>query len=243
MNAKGFYGQVFGRPEGESPKPPARRIEVRDSEQVPTSGSLYDGEIVVNRTVPVASDTKNQEPSSNGQQEARYYAGVTGTDIARTNAAISEDKTAHDVPPTWGAPTNIAGGGSGEASRLPGVDEGLLLLSYGKLIIPFHYSSAQLPEGTFDVLDRFAAVMTRQRDTEIVVKGYTDTSGESLYNEILSALRANAVKDYLVAKGVNPLRIKTIGMGARNPREPNTTRAGRRANRRAEIEIQTARRR
>jgi general secretion pathway protein A len=237
MNAKGFYGQVFGRPEGVSPKPPARGIEVRDSQQVPTSGSLYDGEIVENRTVPVASDTKNQEPFSNVQQEARYDAGATGTDMARTNAAISEDEIAHDVGPISGAPAHAEAGPRGETSRLPGVDEGLLLLSYGKLIIPFHYSSAQLPEGTFDVLDRFAAVMTRQRDKEIVVKGYTDTSGESLYNEILSALRANAVKDYLVAKGVNPLRIKTIGKGARNPREPNTTPAGRRANRRAEIEV------
>jgi outer membrane protein OmpA-like peptidoglycan-associated protein len=54
---------------------------------------------------------------------------------------------------------------------------------------------------------------------------------------MLSELRANAVKDYLVKKGVNPLRIKAIGMGDANPLEPNTTAVGRGANRRAEIEL------
>jgi general secretion pathway protein A len=238
LNAKRFYGQVLVSTKGVSPKPPDGRVGVSDSEQVPTSGPRYKAKIPENRTVPVGNDTRNQEPSSNVQEKEGYIAGVKGTETPRIDEAISEDETAHDVSPVSGAPAHAGGRqNGGQASRLPGVDAGLLLLSYGKLIIPFHYGSAKLPEDAFDVLGRFAAIMTRHRDTEILVKGYTDTSGAHLHNKMLSEWRANAVKDYLVAKGLSPLRIKTVGMGARTPIEPNATPAGRRANRRAEIEL------
>ena len=115
--------------------------------------------------------------------------------------------------------------------------EGLLLLSYGKLISPFHYDTGELSEKTFNVLDRLAAVMAWKPNIEMVVTGHTDSLGDLHYNKMLSESRANAVKDYLMAKGLSPSRIKTVGMGDRNPVKPNATPAGRRANRRAEIEV------
>jgi len=114
-----------------------------------------------------------------------------------------------------------------------------LLSKNVKLIIPFgHNDSEPKEEKAFDTLDRLAAVMVENLDMEVVVKGYTDTTGPPPYNKNLSELRANSVKEYLVAKGINPLRIQTIGMGQENPLKPNTSLAGRSANRRAEIEVQ-----
>ena len=81
--------------------------------------------------------------------------------------------------------------------------------------------------------------MSQNLDIEIVVRGYTDTQGGRHYNAKLSEFRANIVKSYLVAKGTSPLRIHAIGMGPESPRETNATTAGRAANRRVEIEIQT----
>jgi OOP family OmpA-OmpF porin len=107
-----------------------------------------------------------------------------------------------------------------------------------KLIIPFGYNDGEPKEKAFDTLDRLAAVMAENLDMEIVVKGHTDTIGSPLYNKNLSELRANSVKEYLVAKGISPLRIRTIGMGEEDPIKPNATLADRDVNRRAEIEVQ-----
>ncbi len=107
-----------------------------------------------------------------------------------------------------------------------------------KLIIPFRYNTSELREKAFDTIDRLAAVMIKNPDMEIVVKGYTDAIGSPPYNKNLSELRANSVKKYLVAKGISPLRIQAVGMGEENPLKPNTTPAGRWENRRVEIELQ-----
>ncbi|MFN3781458.1 MAG: OmpA family protein [Candidatus Kapaibacteriota bacterium] len=50
-------------------------------------------------------------------------------------------------------------------------------------------------------------------------------------------LRAEAVKKYLVSRGIDPNRIKTVGFGKRKPVAPNDTEFGRRLNRRTEIVI------
>ena len=59
--------------------------------------------------------------------------------------------------------------------------------------------------------------MAQNHNIEIVVPGYTDTLGDYHYNKKLSEFRANIVKSYLVAKGISPLRIQTLGMGEENP--------------------------
>ena len=83
--------------------------------------------------------------------------------------------------------------------------------------------------------------MLRDQDLEISVKGYTDALGRPAYNKKLSRFRANIVKSYLVAKGVNAERIDAIGMGEKDPLGLNTTDEGRKANRRVEIELVTDR--
>jgi outer membrane protein OmpA-like peptidoglycan-associated protein len=77
----------------------------------------------------------------------------------------------------------------------------------------------------------------QKRELNIVIKGYTDSIGGNEYNRNLSAFRANVVKSYLSGKGVNPARMKVIGMGNAAPRMANNTPQGRAANRRVEIEL------
>ena len=71
----------------------------------------------------------------------------------------------------------------------------------------------------------------------MVIKGYSDNAGSGTYNKKLSAFRANIVKSYLIGQGVNPSRITAVGIGEEKPLKPNTTREGRRANRRVELEL------
>ena len=109
-----------------------------------------------------------------------------------------------------------------------------------KLIIPFSININELSPEAYEILDRLAAAMAQNHSIEIIVTGYTDTLGDYHYNKKLSEFRANIVKSYLVAKGISPLRIQIIGMGEENPLEPNTSAAGRCANRRVEIELHPA---
>ena len=75
----------------------------------------------------------------------------------------------------------------------------------------------------------------------IVSTGHTDSVGGTEYNKDLSLRRAQAVKSYLVSKGVDGDRIDTAGKGERQPSADNTTAAGRTENRRVEIEVTSTR--
>ena len=71
----------------------------------------------------------------------------------------------------------------------------------------------------------------------IIAIGHTDSVGGDTYNQALSVRRAEAVKAYLVSKGIEPNRIYTEGKGKTQPIASNATDAGRAKNRRTEIEI------
>ena len=75
-------------------------------------------------------------------------------------------------------------------------------------------------------------------DIEVVVAvGHTDSTGPSSYNQRLSVRRAEAVKAYMVSKGVDADRIFTEGKGEDSPVADNSSRSGRAKNRRVEVEV------
>lgn len=86
-------------------------------------------------------------------------------------------------------------------------------------------------------LDSLAKTLNKYPETEIVIDGHTDDTGEEKYNMKLSLERANTVQAYLQNKGVNTNRIVTRGFGESLPKSDNTTEAGRTENRRVEIGI------
>ncbi len=179
--------------------------------------------------VPLDVVGKGQESIDDTIRPQAYRADVAILEEGRVDAVVSKE----DMTDTGGRNSTV----TVQGVRKTGGEEPLLSGDV-KLIIPFGYNDSEPKEKAFDTLDRLAAVMVENLDMEIVVKGHTDTSGPPPYNKNLSELRANSVKKYLVAKGISPLRIQTIGMGEQNPLKPNTSWAGRRANRRAEIEVQ-----
>ena len=101
----------------------------------------------------------------------------------------------------------------------------------------FDFDKAVLkPEGRAkldDLADKIQAL-----DLEAVVAvGHTDSVGSERYNQRLSVRRAEAVKAYLVSKGIPADRIYTEGKGETQPVATNKTAAGRAQNRRVEIEV------
>jgi len=71
----------------------------------------------------------------------------------------------------------------------------------------------------------------------IIAVGHTDSVGTDAYNQKLSVRRAEAVKSYLVSKGIEKNRVYTEGKGEKQPVADNKTKEGRAKNRRVEIEV------
>ncbi|MGO4381655.1 outer membrane protein OmpA [Pseudoduganella sp. RAF53_2] len=71
----------------------------------------------------------------------------------------------------------------------------------------------------------------------IIAVGHTDSVGTDAYNDKLSLRRAEAVKSYLLSKGIEANRVYTEGKGEKQPVADNKTAAGRAQNRRVEIEV------
>ncbi|SIR03956.1 outer membrane protein OmpA [Pseudacidovorax sp. RU35E] len=71
----------------------------------------------------------------------------------------------------------------------------------------------------------------------IIAVGHTDSIGTDAYNQRLSVRRAEAVKAYLVSKGIERNRVYTEGKGEKQPVADNRTKEGRAKNRRVEIEV------
>jgi len=101
----------------------------------------------------------------------------------------------------------------------------------------FETGSAVLSASSNKTLDELAAFMKRKTTMEIEVAGHTDNVGNAGSNLSLSQKRAEAVRNYLVAKGIHPSRIKAKGYGQETPVADNSTDEGRRMNRRTEIHI------
>jgi OmpA-OmpF porin, OOP family len=92
------------------------------------------------------------------------------------------------------------------------------------------------PEGR-QLLDQVAQQAQGINLEAIIAVGHTDSIGTEAYNQKLSERRANAVKAYLVSKGIDRSRIYTEGKGKLQPIASNKTADGRAQNRRVEIEI------
>jgi outer membrane protein OmpA-like peptidoglycan-associated protein len=86
-------------------------------------------------------------------------------------------------------------------------------------------------------LDRLARFMRDFPGRRVMIEGHTDARGPEDYNVQLSERRADSVRDALVARGIGPARIRTLGLGEAYPVASNDTPEGMRENRRVEIVI------
>jgi len=101
----------------------------------------------------------------------------------------------------------------------------------------FDTGKSSLKSSSFSELDEVVAVMTRKKTMQIEVGGHTDSIGSEASNVKLSQDRADAVRNYLISKGIDATRISAVGYGEALPVADNKDEKGRALNRRTEIRI------
>lgn len=127
-----------------------------------------------------------------------------------------------------------------ELDAIPGAsverrDDSLLVNFQSSML--FNSGQSSLEAGAYDRLRSLATTLNNYPRSRVIIKGHSDSIGESRFNQTLSEERADMVRNFLIAEGVSPHRITAIGFGANMPLTSNATPAGRQQNRRVEIEI------
>lgn len=108
------------------------------------------------------------------------------------------------------------------------------LNDYAKTIL-FHTGKASIQDESEAVLVNITAILKEYPNSKFHIDGHTDSVGAKSSNQILSERRANTVRDFLIANGIDASRLNARGFGEDNPIDNNKTSAGRKNNRRVEV--------
>jgi len=103
--------------------------------------------------------------------------------------------------------------------------------------VNFDFNKTSLRPESIPILYNAAQILLSHPKVNVEIQGYTDNTGSAKYNKQLSQKRANAVRDFLIAKGVAASRLTAVGYGEANPVMDNKTATGRAFNRRIEFKV------
>ena len=126
-----------------------------------------------------------------------------------------------------------------ELARIPGtsverVSEDMLLVHFESDVL-FEIDSSRLSGISRQTLDEAVGVFIEYPKTAIVAQGHTDSTGSESHNQELSERRAEAVRNYLIERGVGTARVVALGYGENRPVTSNNVEEGRRRNRRVDL--------
>ena len=103
--------------------------------------------------------------------------------------------------------------------------------------VNFDFDRADVRENVKERLDRVIALLKEMPEVDVQIIGYTDDVGSAQYNLSLSLRRAESVRDYVVARGIEDTRLSVAGRGKTQPLVSNATAEGRAVNRRVEFVV------
>ena len=158
----------------------------------------------------------------------KRVANVPNVELGRANK-IWVEIPGSDESPAYVGNIRIAAGGKKLYDALSASGR---VATHGIL---FDTGSDNIRAESTPTLKEMVAMLTEHPDLSLTIEGHTDNVGDAQANTTLSAKRADAVKAYLVSKGVSADRLTTKGLGASKPAAPNATAEGRQQNRRVEL--------
>jgi outer membrane protein OmpA-like peptidoglycan-associated protein len=147
----------------------------------------------------------------------------------------------------WTAPANIGdclltvtasdgrGGSATNSITIPVIRREALVFDDAH----FDFDKSNLTPEAIAVLDSAVMKLQANPTLNVTIEGHTDSVGTAEYNLSLGERRANAVRDYLLSRGIAAGRLKTVSYGEERPKADNATAAGRAINRRASFVTMT----
>jgi OOP family OmpA-OmpF porin len=124
--------------------------------------------------------------------------------------------------------------------RMPTAPAGVEVKPSGNWVIEnvlFDFDKSIIKNTGYPILNNVVQVLKKNPGIKVAINGHCDNVGDYAYNMGLSKRRANAVKAYLVSKGISGTRLTTQGFGFTKPVALNGTDAGRSINRRVEFDL------
>ncbi|WP_449390405.1 OmpA family protein [Crocinitomix algicola] len=103
--------------------------------------------------------------------------------------------------------------------------------------LEFESGKAIIKESSFESLEGLAELLIKKEDWKLKIAGHTDSQGAAQSNLILSKKRAEAVKTFLMQRGITDERLFVQYFGEEKPIDTNDTPEGRQRNRRVEMDI------
>jgi outer membrane protein OmpA-like peptidoglycan-associated protein len=180
------------------------------------------------------------------RRDKTWKGGAAGAAAGAVGAVLAGKREADEIL-AGAAIGGAVGAGVGaymdaqeeKIARIPGttverVDERTLLVHFESDVL-FDTDSSSIDSDGRAALEDVASVLGEYPKTAIVIQGHTDASGSEEHNDALSERRANSVRGYLAARGVDPDRMSAIGMGEGYPVASNDSESGKRQNRRVDL--------
>jgi peptidoglycan-associated lipoprotein len=103
--------------------------------------------------------------------------------------------------------------------------------------VHFDFDRYNLKPDAVKILDEAVTTLRENADLRVTIEGHCDSIGTAEYNLALGERRANAVRDYLVNRGIGAARMETVSYGEERPKADNNTEEGRALNRRASLVV------
>lgn len=166
-------------------------------------------------------------------RKAREEASMTKEQLAEKQKKLDEERAAREAAEARARDAVDALAKAGEVKTEP---RGIVLTLSGSVL--FAFGKSELLPAARDRLNDVAEALKQTGESTFVVEGHTDNVGTDADNLALSQRRADAVRAYLVSRGVSSAKIKAVGHGESTPVDTNATVDGRAINRRVEIVVQ-----
>jgi len=125
-----------------------------------------------------------------------------------------------------------------EDDQCPGTPAGAAVNAVGCWTLDtilFDFDKTEIKSAAYPLLDNVVSILKKNPDMKVLLSGHCDNVGTQEYNLDLSQRRANAVRDYIVRKGILWRKLDTQGFGFTQPVALNGTDSGRAMNRRVEV--------